>query len=94
VATKTAGTSANLSQTTTYKAGTVIRVEYTVMSIDTAGVFVRLGGSVIVDGATRTTAGTFTEQLTAPAGMTDISIRSQSTTNVVIDNISVREVGL
>lgn len=92
VADKVAGVSANLDQALVLTSGKTYSITYTINSISVAGVFARLTGATVVDGAVRTTTGTFTELLVAPASMTTFSIRAQSTTNATIDNVSVREI--
>jgi hypothetical protein len=91
VATKVAGTSANIDQSLALTAGRSYQVTYTITSISVAGAFIRLAGATTVDGITRNTVGTFTEIVVAPASMTTLSFRAQSTTNVTVDNISIKE---
>jgi hypothetical protein len=91
-ASKAAGSAANIAQPMVLDAGRIVRVVYTISSISGGAAFIRLIGGAIVDGISRTTAGTFTEYLTVPATMTSFAIRGASTTVATIDNIEVVDV--
>jgi hypothetical protein len=71
-------------------AGKTYRVRFTVASYTAGGVRIRLFGSANTDGTNRTAAGTYTEDLVAPASPTSFRvIGSTSSDTLTVDNVSM-----
>ena len=88
VGTNVTSTSA-ATQTITTGLGKTFLVTYTIVSITSGQVSVGLGPSL---GTTRASAGTYTEYFVGTGATNGVSVYQRvSTTNAIIDNISVRE---
>jgi hypothetical protein len=80
----------NVRQTISMTAGKTYRVRFTVASYTAGGVRIRLFGSANTDGTNRTAAGTYTEDLVAPASPTSFRvIGSTSSDTLTVDNVSM-----
>jgi len=89
VATKTAGTQSNLTQTSGLTIGQKYMITFTITAY-TAGNFIPYLGSTGA-GTARTAVGTYSEVITC-AGTTDVLLVANSTAAGSVDNISVFEV--
>jgi hypothetical protein len=91
VATKTAGSAANLSQTVTLVAGTTYRLVYTITR--TAGsITPQFSGGSTVSGTARSAAGTYVENLTAVSGNTTFEFAADATFAGTVDNVYLKRV--
>mgnify|MGYP003145244317 CR=1 FL=1 len=84
---------AGCEQANTFTAGAVYEVTYD-LTISAGSFNVRIGGGSNVNGATRTTSGSYTDFLTAVSGNNKLILLAANATFVgSIDNVSVKEVG-
>jgi hypothetical protein len=90
VATKIAGTAAELSQAVTLTAGRYYIVTYTITR--TAGTLtMQFTGGTTVSGTARSAAGTFTDILTAVSGNTTLEFSADATFVGTVDNVTLKE---
>ena len=91
VATKTAGSASNLSQTVTLTAGTTYRVVYTITR--TAGTITpQFSGGSTVTGTARSASGTYVENLTAVSGNTTFEFAADASFAGTVDNVYLKRV--
>lgn len=94
LATRAAGAGASeLTQAISLTAGHVYRVTFTVTSYTAGTITPQLTGGTPVVGTARSSAATFSEDLTAVTGNTTISFSGNTAANLSIDNVSVKRVG-
>lgn len=80
----------NVRQTIAMTAGKTYRVTFTIASYTAGGFRARLFGSANTDGTNRTAAGTYTEDLVAPAAPTSFRIIGSTASDTgTIDNVSM-----
>jgi hypothetical protein len=87
------GSSSILQQNISTVAGAVYEVTFTVNSISGGSITPRLIGTTNVSGTGRTTAGTFTQTLTANGTTTAFGLVATSTAVVEVDSFSIRRIG-
>lgn len=93
-ATHAAGAQSGITQAYSFAAGVSYEVTFTVSGRTAGSVRVQFTGGTTVNGATRSTNGTFTETLTAVSGNTSFGLASTSTAfDASVDDVSIRVVG-
>lgn len=85
------GTATNLVQTLSLKPGVGYLITWTVLDFVAGGSIPRINGDDIITGPQQTANGTYTEYLVAGAGPSALHMRSSSTGQFSIDNVSMRE---
>lgn len=85
------GTATNLVQTLNLSPGVGYVITWTVSGYVAGGSIPRINGTDIVTGAQQTANGTYTDMLVAGAGPNALHMRSSSTGQFNIDNVSMRE---
>lgn len=93
VATHATGSSSLIQQNITTVTGGIYEVTFTVTAITAGTITPRLIGTTNVSGTARSTAGTFTQTLTANGTTTAFGLVASNTTAASVDNVSVKRVG-
>lgn len=92
VGSHSSSSSSILQQNISTVSGGVYEITYTITAISAGQLTTRLIGTTTVAGATHTTAGTFTETLTANSTTTAFGLVATNVTVASVDNVSVKRV--
>lgn len=93
VAAKAAGTASNLSQACTLVAGGIYRIDFIVTAYTAGTIKPAFLGGTTVNGTARSSAATFTEELTALSGNVTFAMVADAAFAGSIDQVAVRRVG-
>jgi hypothetical protein len=93
VATHASGTAASLTQAVSLTAGAIYELTYTITSLSGGSITPQLTGGTTVSGTARTSAGTYTQTLTAATGNTTLGFAAAAAAVGSIDAVSLKRIG-
>ena len=86
------GNSGTLSQAYAFVVGAQYEITFTVTAYTAGAVTPRFTGGSIVNGTTRSSAGTFTQALTAATGNTTLGLLASGGSTMSVDNVILRRI--